>query len=45
MRRTLNLGVGLVIIAEKDAAEKIMKKLRKDGEKPFLIGEVVKRNS
>ena len=45
MRRTFNLGVGLVIIAAKDAAEKIMKKLRKDGEKPFLIGEVVQRAS
>jgi phosphoribosylformylglycinamidine cyclo-ligase len=45
MRRTFNLGVGLVIIAAKDAADKIMKKLRKDGEKPFLIGEVVKRKT
>ena len=45
MKRTFNLGVGLVIIVAKAGAEKIMKKLRKDGEKPFLIGEVVKKKS
>ncbi len=44
MRRTFNLGVGLVVIAAKSGAEKILKKLAKDGEKPFLIGEVVKKN-
>ncbi len=41
MRRTFNLGVGLVIIAARRGSEKILQALEQNGEKPFLIGEVV----
>jgi phosphoribosylformylglycinamidine cyclo-ligase len=43
MRRTFNLGVGLVIVAGKRGAERIMRTLQQQGEKAFLIGEVVKQ--
>lgn len=43
MRKTFNLGVGLVIVAAKRGVDKIMKVLRKEGEHPFFIGEVVKK--
>jgi phosphoribosylformylglycinamidine cyclo-ligase len=42
MRRTFNLGVGLVIVASKKDADSIVQKLRKRGERPFVMGEVVK---
>jgi phosphoribosylformylglycinamidine cyclo-ligase len=40
MRRTFNLGVGLVIIASKRGADRAMSTLRKYGEHPFVIGEM-----
>ncbi len=43
MRRTFNLGVGLVIISAKRSANAIMQTLRKKGDHPFLIGEVVRQ--
>lgn len=43
MRRTFNLGVGLVIIAAKRSAEKIIDTLKKMGETPFHVGEVINR--
>jgi len=45
MRRTFNLGVGLVAVASKKSADTIIRKLRRAGEKPFVIGEVGKRGS
>ena len=39
MRRTFNLGVGMILIADKDSAEKILVELQK--EKPFVMGEIV----
>ncbi len=41
MRRTFNLGVGLVIVASKRGAETVMDALRAAGENPFPIGEVI----
>jgi phosphoribosylformylglycinamidine cyclo-ligase len=42
MRKTFNLGVGLVIIAAKRGVEKIVRALQQQGEKTFIIGEVRK---
>ena len=44
MRRTFNLGVGLVIIAGKGGTEKILRILRGAGEKPFVFGKIVKKS-
>ncbi|NTV46098.1 MAG: phosphoribosylformylglycinamidine cyclo-ligase [Chlorobiales bacterium] len=41
MRRTFNLGIGLVIIASPSEADRIMSHLKSVGEKPYHIGEVV----
>jgi phosphoribosylformylglycinamidine cyclo-ligase len=41
MRRTFNLGVGLVIIASPATAKAMMAMLRKKGEKAFFMGKVV----
>ena len=43
MRRTFNLGVGLVIVAAKRGVDKILRALQQQGEQPFLMGEVVKQ--
>ena len=40
MRRTFNLGIGLVIVAAKDAVDGLMASLRSLGEKPVVIGDV-----
>src|ERR1051326_593304 len=40
MRRSFNLGVGLVIVASSRETEPVMKALRQSGENPFVIGEV-----
>lgn len=40
MRRTFNLGAGLVMIVSLSAADKVIAALRKKGERPFIMGEV-----
>ncbi len=40
IREALNLGIGLVIVVAKDAADTVMAKLRELGETPVVIGEV-----
>ncbi len=40
IRKAFNLGIGLVIVAAKDAAGDIMETLREMGEHPIVIGEV-----
>ncbi|MBI1807070.1 MAG: phosphoribosylformylglycinamidine cyclo-ligase [Ignavibacteria bacterium] len=45
MRRTFNVGIGLVIIASERGAEKIMHILREQGEAPFIFGEVTSRSA
>lgn len=42
MRRTFNLGIGLVIIAAKRGADRLLDALRKTNERPIIIGEIVK---
>lgn len=42
MRQTFNLGVGLVIIASKTSVDEVIERLKRKGEKPFIVGEVVK---
>lgn len=41
LREALNLGIGLVIVVAKDAADNVMAKLREMGEAPVVIGEVI----
>lgn len=41
--RTFNCGVGMVVIAEADAAERIMAHLTAAGEKAFRLGEIEPR--
>ncbi len=43
MRRTFNLGVGLVIITAKQSVDKIIHVLQQQSEQPFIIGEVIKQ--
>ncbi|MDA8100435.1 MAG: phosphoribosylformylglycinamidine cyclo-ligase [Nitrospiraceae bacterium] len=42
MYRAFNMGLGMILAAPKAQAEKVMKKAEKLGEKPFLVGEIVK---
>lgn len=41
-RRTLNLGVGLILIVPSKESEALVSSLKKKGEKCFVVGEVVK---
>lgn len=43
MRNTFNLGVGLVIVASERSTAEIMDELNSIGEKPFVIGKVIKK--
>ncbi|MBK7257920.1 MAG: phosphoribosylformylglycinamidine cyclo-ligase [Ignavibacteriae bacterium] len=40
MRKTFNLGIGLILIVAKGEAGKVMRSLQKRGEKPLVMGEV-----
>ena len=40
MRRTLNLGIGLILIVRPTDADKVVIALRKSREKPVVMGEV-----
>ena len=40
MRRVFNLGVGLVVIVAKEAADRALEKLRAQGEMPWVLGEL-----
>jgi phosphoribosylformylglycinamidine cyclo-ligase len=42
LRRTLNLGIGLIIIAGKHGADVVIRALKKKSEQPFVIGEITK---
>jgi phosphoribosylformylglycinamidine cyclo-ligase len=42
MYKTFNMGIGMVLVVEGKAADKVMKFLKKQGEKAFLIGEIGK---
>jgi len=40
MRKTFNLGIGLILIVRAESAESVLGALRRKGEKPVVIGEV-----
>jgi phosphoribosylformylglycinamidine cyclo-ligase len=40
MRRTFNLGVGLILIVDKKEVDEILTELKSLGENPFIIGEI-----
>lgn len=40
MRRTFNLGVGLILIVDVRKADAVMEALRKKRERPFVMGEI-----
>lgn len=42
MRRTFNLGVGLIVITDPKKGNGVMNALRKQGERPFVMGEVAR---
>ncbi len=42
MRRTFNLGVGLILIVDKNDADKIINELKLLNENPFIVGEITK---
>jgi phosphoribosylformylglycinamidine cyclo-ligase len=41
MQEALNLGIGLVMVVAKGAADTVIGKLRELGEQPVVMGEVV----
>ncbi|MCD6361300.1 MAG: phosphoribosylformylglycinamidine cyclo-ligase [Armatimonadetes bacterium] len=41
MRRTFNLGLGMILVVPPDAADAAMENLRAAGEAPVVVGEVV----
>jgi phosphoribosylformylglycinamidine cyclo-ligase len=43
MRKTFNLGIGLVIVAAKRGTDRLLTTLRQIEERPIIIGEVVKQ--
>jgi phosphoribosylformylglycinamidine cyclo-ligase len=40
MRRTFNLGVGLILLVDRRGVESVLSALRRKKEKPFLMGEI-----
>ncbi|HVV44046.1 MAG TPA: AIR synthase-related protein, partial [Bryobacteraceae bacterium] len=40
-RRTFNLGVGMIVVAPRKKVDAAMRLLRRAGEKPWVIGEVI----
>ncbi|ERM92751.1 phosphoribosylformylglycinamidine cyclo-ligase [Caldanaerobacter subterraneus] len=41
MYRTFNMGIGMVVIIDKEEVEKALKRLKEVGETAFVIGEIV----
>ena len=42
MCRVFNMGIGYTIIARPDQADRMMKILKRSGEKPMIIGSIEK---
>jgi phosphoribosylformylglycinamidine cyclo-ligase len=42
-RRTFNLGVGMIFVAPKERTESAQRALKRAGEKPWIIGEIVRQ--
>jgi phosphoribosylformylglycinamidine cyclo-ligase len=45
MRRTFNLGVGLILIVSEKEAGSVLQRLRRRGEEAFIMGEIVKEGT
>ena len=43
LAQTFNLGIGMVLVVKKNKVPDVMKKLKKAGEKAWVIGQVVKK--
>lgn len=44
MYNTFNMGIGMVVVTSKDNATKAVAELERLGEKPYIIGEIIKGN-
>jgi len=44
MRRTFNLGIGMILVAPAEKAERIRRRLERSGERAAIIGAVVRGN-
>ncbi|MEO1749803.1 MAG: AIR synthase-related protein, partial [Pseudomonadota bacterium] len=44
MLRTFNCGVGMVVVADKDGAEDVLKALQEAGEEASIIGRLIARD-
>ncbi|MEO0919495.1 MAG: phosphoribosylformylglycinamidine cyclo-ligase [Pseudomonadota bacterium] len=44
MLRTFNCGVGMVVVADEERADDVLKALRKAGEEANIVGELTERN-
>nr|WP_297596919.1 phosphoribosylformylglycinamidine cyclo-ligase [uncultured Cetobacterium sp.] len=44
MYNVFNMGIGFIFVVSKDEAEKLIEILEKNGEKPMVMGEVVKKS-
>lgn len=44
MRRTFNLGIGLVLVVDRKKADKLMSALKRKKEEPVIIGEVARES-
>ena len=44
MYNTFNMGIGMAIIVKKEEVQKAIEILEKQGEKAYLIGEVIQGN-
>ncbi|BAT70851.1 phosphoribosylformylglycinamidine cyclo-ligase [Thermosulfidibacter takaii ABI70S6] len=42
MFRTFNMGLGLLVVVDKDEADRALETLKKAGEKAYFVGEVIK---
>ena len=40
MRRTFNLGVGLILLVDREGVDAVLSALRRKKEKPFVMGEI-----
>lgn len=44
MMRTFNCGVGMVLVASKNEADKLINALKDEGEEPIILGELIERD-
>ena len=44
MRRTFNLGVGLILLVDPKGVETVVSALKRKKEKPFIMGEIANNN-